>query len=247
MKLCLAGLSCVYQSSRPILNEIPFMLESFYYFKDFQKPFIKSADLFLLDSGAFTFMNGAKGKVDWNEYLSKYINFINENDVQHFFELDIDVIVGYEKVKQMRARLESETGKKSIPVWHKSRGIDEYKRLVNDYDYIAIGGFVVKHITRNEYPLIKRLVKYAYDRGIKVHALGFTPQNVNEYAFYSCDSTSWGGARRFGKLTRFDGKTIKDITPKNMGCKKDKMQEIERLVLREWIKYQKYLNRSCRY
>jgi hypothetical protein len=245
MKLCLAGTSGVYSGTRPMLTEIPYVLESFFYFCNFQKPLIISADLFLLDSGAFTFMNGAKGSVNWNGYIDKYIDFINENDVQHYFELDIDAIVGYEEVKRIRAKIEAETGKKSIPVWHKSRGIDEFKRLVNDYDYIAIGGFAIKHIARNEYPIIRRMVQYAYDRGVKVHGLGFTPKDVTKYKFYSVDSTTWLSCRRFGSLFKFDGSQMKMITPKNHGTRRDRQSEIEIITIKEWIKYQKYLNRSC--
>ena len=29
--------------------------------------------------------------VDWDGYLSRYIDFINRHDVQHFFELDVDI------------------------------------------------------------------------------------------------------------------------------------------------------------
>lgn len=245
MKLCLAGTSGVYESTRPHLKQVPYLLESFYYFCPFQKPLIKSADLFLLDSGAFTFMNGAKGKVNWDDYINKYISFINENDVEHYFELDIDVIVGYEEVRRIRTKIERETGKKAIPVWHKSRGMDEFKRLVNDYDYIAIGGFAIKHIKRNEYPIIKRMVQYAYDNGVKVHGLGFTPKEVTQYKFYSVDSTTWLSCRRFGSLFKYDDGRMKMVTPKNHGTRKDKQREIELLTLKEWIKYQKYLSRSC--
>lgn len=245
MKLCLAGTSGVYESTRPYLNDVPYMLESFFYFCNFQKPLIKTADLFLLDSGAFTFMNGANGKVNWDEYISKYIAFINENDVEHYFELDIDAIVGYEEVKRIRARIESETGKKSIPVWHKSRGMDEFKRLVKDYDYIAIGGFAIKHIKQNEYPIIRKMVQYAYESGTKVHGLGFTPKEVTKYKFYSVDSTTWLSCRRFGSLFKYDNGQMRMVTPKNHGTRKDRQREIEVLTMKEWIKYQKYLNRSC--
>jgi hypothetical protein len=245
LKLCLAGTSGVYQETRPLVKEIPFLLESFYYFHEFQKPLIQSAELFLLDSGAFTFMNTVKGNVNWNKYIDSYIAFIKENGVKYYFELDIDVIVGYEEVKRIRAKIERETGIKSIPVWHKSRGIEEYKRLVNDYDYIAVGGFAIKTIKPNEYPLIKRMVHYAYNRGVKVHGLGFTPKNVTEYKFYSADSTTWLSCRKFGRIPMFNGEYIKTITPKNHGAKKERQKEIETFTIKEWIKYQKYLDRSC--
>lgn len=242
MKLCLAGTSGVYDTSRPLLKDIPYVLESFYYFKEFQKPLIQNADLFLLDSGAFTFMNTVKGNVNWNDYIDKYISFIKENGVKHYFELDIDAIVGYEEVKQIRAKIERETGVKSIPVWHKSRGIEEYKKLVNEYEYISIGGIVTKEISKQELPRIKKMVKYAYDRGVKVHGLGFTPKEVNQYKFYSVDSTTWLSCRRFGRLFRFDKTHMKTITPKNHGTKRDMQKQIELVTIKEWIKYQKYLN-----
>lgn len=198
----------------------------------------------MLDSGAFTFMNTVKGGINWDAYIRKYIDFINENDVKYYFELDIDKIVGYEKVKQIRRQLETETGKQCIPVWHKSRGINEYKKMLSEYEYIAIGGFAIKDIKPQEYPLIKRIVRYAYESGVKVHGLGYTHQDVLDYAFYSCDSSSWTTCNRFGKIYKFDGQKIVCINPKNTGTKRDKQQEIEAIVLKEWIKYQKYLSKD---
>ena len=74
---------------------------------------------------------------NFDEYLTRYINFINKYDIKYFFELDVDSIVGYEKVKQLRKRLENETGKKCIPVWHKSRGKEEYLKMCKKIDEIA--------------------------------------------------------------------------------------------------------------
>lgn len=43
-------------------------------------------DNFLLDSGAFSFMNGAKHtKEELLSYLDRYIKFINDNNVKYFF------------------------------------------------------------------------------------------------------------------------------------------------------------------
>ena len=75
---------------------------------------------FLLDSGAFSYMNGQKcTKESLLDYLEKYIKFINEYDVKYFFKLDVDTIYGIEFVEKMRQKLEKETGKQCIPVWHK--------------------------------------------------------------------------------------------------------------------------------
>lgn len=243
MKLCLAGLNSIRQGTYAVLKDIPFILESFYYIRDYQIPLIKSAELFLLDSGAFPFMSNSKKAVDWDEYLERYIAFINEHDVKYFFELDIDAVVGYERVKELRRKLENGTGKKSIPVWHKARGVDEFKKLCDDYDYIAIGGIVTKEITREEYPLMKKLVAYARKKRTRVHGLGFTEKDIEKYGFYSVDSTTWNMVSRFGKIYKFTGDRIVVVTPKGKKIDKSKYIEGEVHNIKEWIKYQNYLRR----
>lgn len=112
MRLCLAG---TFPAEKIVKEYRPeYVLESFFYIRPWQIEEIPKWKMFLLDSGAFTFMHGIEASskpVDWDGYLSRYIDFINRNDVQHFFELDVDSIVGYDAVKRMRARLEAETGK----------------------------------------------------------------------------------------------------------------------------------------
>ena len=162
MKICLAGCYAITNENKKIIKESKYILESFYYIKEWQIPYIKDFDLFLLDSGAFTFMsNTKKGKINWKEYIDKYIEFINKNDIKHFFELDIDVIVGYENVKKITKYIEEKTNKKCIPVWHKSRGIGEWERLTKEYDYVAIGGIVTKEIKPSEQKYFIPLLKIA--------------------------------------------------------------------------------------
>lgn len=243
MKLCIAGLNSIRQGTYAILKDVKYVLESYYYMRDYQIPLIKNADLFLLDSGAFTFMSNTKKQIDWYEYLNGYIDFINKYDVKYFFELDIDAVVGYDEVLKLRKILEEKTGKKCIPVWHKSRGIDEYKKICEEYEYIAIGGLASVNIKPSEYPILKKLATYAKNKGVKLHCLGFTPANVEEYGFYSIDSTSWNACSRFGSIYKFDGTRVKNISPKNKKVNKDKYIEAEVHNLKEWLKYQKYLDR----
>lgn len=240
MKVFLAATSD--KSFIPNITDSKYILESFYYFQDWQIPLIKKSEMFLLDSGAFTFMSGKKSN-DFDGYLTRYIKFKKNYDVKYFFELDIDSVVGYDEVKRLRERLEKETGKKCIPVWHKSRGIEEFKKIVNDYDYVAIGGIVTKEITRDEYPLLKKLCAYAKQNGTRVHGLGFTELNIAEYGFYSCDSTTWNMISRFGKIYRFTGERIVVATPKGKKIDKSKYIEGEVYNIKEWIKYQNYLRR----
>lgn len=206
---------------------------------------IVGVDNFLLDSGAFSYMSGAKcTKESLLEYLDRYIEFINKYDIKYFFELDVDTIFGIEFVEQMRNKLERETKKQCIPVWHKSRGVDYWKKMIANYKYVAIGGLVF-HVRKKEWPLIKKMVNYAYRKGIKVHGLGFTKtRELDDYKFYSVDSSSWlSSASRGQKLSYFNGAYIenKDV---EKGNKKANIIEMSKFNFKEWIKYQKYMDKK---
>lgn len=196
---------------------------------------------FLLDSGAFTLFSSKTLNVDFEKYLYSYIEFINKYDIQHFIELDIDVVVGYQKVLDYRNIIEKETGKKCVPVWHKSRSIDAYKEIVRDYDYICIGGLGNKEIKPNEYKKIKNMINYANHFNTKVHGLAFTRKDAYEYGFYSVDSSSWTMGERFGGLYKFEDNQLKSISkPKNTRGKRELLHANN---LRNWIQYQHHIDK----
>ena len=226
------------------LLEIPYLLESFYSLQNEKtlKRIIKhNKENFLLDSGAFTFMSGT-GKADFDEYLTKYIDFINKQDIKYFFELDVDSVVGYDKVKEYRKRLEKETGKKCIPVWHKSRGKEEFLKMCDEYDYVAIGGIVTKEITKDQYPFFTWFLNEAHKRGCKVHGLGFTAtKELHKYHFDTVDSTNWLSGGRFGQLHTFNGRYIESKSYKN---KRAVYKAIDSHNLKEWVKFQRYAEKN---
>lgn len=238
MKVFLAGTTLAIALGYEEAYEIPYVLESFAYFKEPQKKQIKNAKMFLLDSGAFTFMNSAKGgKVDFDSYLKKYINFIKENDIEYFFELDIDSITGYDKVKEYRRILEQKTGRRCIPVWHRSRGLNDFIQTAKEYDYMAIGGIAIKNITASEYRHFETLLNIAHHYGCKVHGLGFTNTKLlHKYKFDSVDSATWTSGGRFGQAFRFDGQRM--INTKYPEMKTVSYKILNRHNLREWIKFQ---------
>ena len=128
LNLYLAG-----TESRPHVHDIRkrdyYILETFFSINAKNKEIIRAwnKSKFLLDSGAFTFMNSShKANVDFFEYAERYADFINEMGITQFFELDIDSIVGYEKVKEIRKLIERRTNKQVIPVWHVSRGKEDF-------------------------------------------------------------------------------------------------------------------------
>ena len=246
MKLCLAGTCAISNKNQEIVKDSKYVLESFYYIKDWQVKNIHNFDLFLLDSGAFTFMSNASKKINWKEYIDKYIDFIKENNIQYFFELDIDKVIGYDKVKKYTKYIEKNVGRKCIPVWHRTRGLAEWKRLTREYDYVAIGGFAIKDIKRTEYKFIKELLKIAEENKCKVHGLGFTGlEEIKKYHFYSVDSTSWRSGNRFGILYVFKNNRLKQI-PRVEGkrLKSGKFYtKVEYWNFYQWIKFQNFADK----
>lgn len=218
----------------------PYILESFYYANEDTEKLIPFFGDFLLDSGAFTFMQSQKSAVDidWLEYIDRYASFIVRNNVEKFFELDIDAIVGYDKVLELRRVLEQKVGRPCIPVWHKSRGLESFLRMCDEYSYAAIGGIVAKEIKPESYKCFPKMISEAHKRGCKLHGLGFTSTKWLPIChFDSVDSTSWTVGNRYGYIYRFVGKDIKQIK-----CPKGKRLADARKVAfinySEWIKFQ---------
>lgn len=165
----------------------------------------------LIDSGAFTLQRGKK--VDFLEYSKQYAKFIKKYDTDKiigYFEMDIDTIVGYEEVLKLRHILE-DVSDKIIPVWHKNRGLDDFKEMCNNYDYVAITN---KSTDINSYNLtaLKAFVDYAHKHNTKIHGLGISSKRfLEKIPFDSVDSTSFLLPLRFARLNngkRLDSKFV---------------------------------------
>ena len=227
----------------PIIREHhPFILESFFYADADTERLIPYYGDFLLDSGAFTFMQGKGGSPNWDEYVERYADFINRNKVEKYFELDIDSVVGYDRVKEIRRKLERLTNRPSIPVWHNNRGKEEFIRCAQEYSLVAIGGLVggKSEYGRQYWKYFPWFIQTAHKNGAKIHALGFTSlEGIQQYHFDSVDSTAWTTGNRFGYLYFFDGKTMqKRDVPKGHRIKDSRAAALHNYT--EWIKYQKW-------
>lgn len=202
-------------------------------------------DNFLLDSGAFSYMNGAKITLEqMGIYVDRYIAFIKKYNIKYYFEIDVDNIFGLKQVEEWTSKMEKEIGYKCIPVWHKGRGVAYWKRMCKDYKYIAIGGLVF-HVKKQEYDLIKKLVEYAYNHGVKVHGLGFTKTKIlPEYKFYSVDSASWTIAAARGQQIYLFDNSIMKVRGLEKNNRKVELSKLVAHNMKEWVKFQKYMDRS---
>jgi hypothetical protein len=218
------------------------ILESFYYADEWIEKMIPVFGKFLLDSGAFTMMmNSSKaGGVNWDEYVDRYADFIVRNKVERFFELDIDMLIGHDRVAALRRRLERKAGRPCIPVWHKFRGREAFIRMCDEYKYVAIGGIVSREIVPAEYRFFPWFINEAHRRKAKIHGLGFTALSLlPKYHFDSVDSTAWTTGNRFGAVYYFNGHTIKKRL-KGEGQRLKDSRAVAVNNFNEWVKFQQY-------
>ena len=222
------------------IDSYKYNLMSFYYIKkeEIFKEIIKKSELVLIDSGAHSFQKGKK--VDWVEYTKKYAEWIKENDcdkILGYFEMDVDNIIGYENVLELRKILESVTDK-IIPVWHKNRGIEEFKKMCKDYQgrIIAITGFKNEDIQDHQYMMF---LKYAKKYNCKVHCLGMTRKKIlDEVPFDFVDSSSWKQQAIYGRVGK--NKVTKEYSKVNrknvmLHCYLDGM-EMQEKYYKKWQK-----------
>ena len=199
---------------------------------------------FLCDSGAFTYRqkNKALSLEMFDAYVDSYIEFINEYDIQHFFEMDIDNIVGLEKVEEYRRRIEKRTGKQSIPVWHSNRGWKYFERMCDEYNYVSIGGIAKNPNGKALEKVFPWFIEYAHKTGTQIHGLGYTDtKKLKQYPFDSVDSTSWGSGSRYG--VSFEYRAEGMVGKKNIY--KDKRidgQMLDIHNLKVWTQYAKSLD-----
>jgi len=209
----------------------------------FQK-FREKAKIVMLDSGAFTFIH-SKRNVSVSEldaYVEEYTKFIVDNDVQLFFEMDVDLITGYERVLEYRKFIEKVTRKKTIPVWHRTRGKEEWERLLNSgYKIVAIGGLAIKTINlRKELPYLNAMVKQAHEKGVLVHGLGTAAFTLlRKMLFDSVDASTWIINVYYGALLKVDipNGTLKRITSRTFGLEhaKPNKEKIADHAMRRWL------------
>lgn len=156
----------------------------------------KDSVRFVLDSGAFTAWKAGK-PIE----LDDYCRFLEGLPVTpwRYFLLDV---IGDPHATMRNYETMLKRGFKPMPIF--TRGEDP--SVLDDYyktsDVVGIGGLVGTSRNRG---FVNGIMKRVGDR--KVHWLGFTvPEFVLHYRPYMCDSSSFDGPLRFGKLSLYLGR-----------------------------------------
>lgn len=251
MKIFLAGIGYIFNSPEIIYKYKPaYVLQSFWYLRNFSQreelmKYYLSDDckMFLLDSGAFTFMNSNKNE-DIKAYLDSYIEFINKYDIKYFFELDLYTIIGIEETYKMTKYLEIKTGKKSIPVFHKCLGLKRFREMCQNYNYVAIGasGLTQECKWVNDPRLLNKMIEIAHSYGTKIHGLGYTRMsNLNDtkVKFDTVDSSSVTSGSRFGTVYYLKNGRIYSKSVKKKGQRIKNLAIIDSYNMGVWCTFQK--------
>ena len=202
------------------LGKLPFKLKwnltSYYYARDNSTKGRKAqivrdnSELMLVDSGAHSFQKGVKHKItaDWEQYTRQYAQWIRDFDrpnVLGYFEMDIDSVIGYERVLELRKILHEATDK-VVPVWHKNRGVAEFDAMCKEYagKIVAVSGFRNEDISDEQYLMF---LKHAKKFNCRLHALGMCRPNViDKVPFDYTDTSSWGQGTVFAYIYMESGK-----------------------------------------
>ena len=158
-----------------------------------------------LDSGAFTAFT--QGKII---NIDDYARMIKESKALNYANLD--VIGDYKATSKNQDYLESK-GLSPIATFHTNSPIEELEKMLDKYEYIALGGLVPLAMQKKK--LIAWL-DYCYSRItkrkklVKTHLFGMNSLSIWErYPCYSADATSWVSGSKFRRIIFFNGKRFK--------------------------------------
>ena len=116
--------------------------------------------------------------------------------------------------------------------------------MVDEYDYVAIGGFANSdEINKKDYKYLFWFLNEAHKKNCKVHALGFTGlKDLEIFPFDSVDSTSWLYGNLSGTVLDFKKDKMEKIkAPKGMRLKDYKQVASQNFYA--WVKYSRYIEK----
>lgn len=245
MIIYLAGIETYYSYFKTIPDGV-YNLCTFWYYNNKKLTDLAFNKDQILDSGAFSAINDKTGKYknfDWDLYCKKYIQFIKDTERKLFFELDIDCVVGLEKVEYYRKQIEDAIGIPPIVCWHANRGADYWIKSCEDYPYVALGTTMAsnagKKIRANP-EILHWFINHAHKNKAKIHGLGFTNiEKLKKLRFNSVDSTSWISGQKFGVIHKWDGEKMHQLKRGNNQVMINPHLRLKH-NFNEWVKFQKY-------
>jgi len=153
---------------------------------------------FILDSGAFSAWKSGK-----NVTLDGYCKFVESLPFAPLFYFTLDVIgdpiATMRNYHEMRRR-----GFSPVPVFTPGAPIEHLEEYYETSEILGCGGLTNK-VGQESLQYLQRIVRAS--KGRKMHLLGYTkPQLVKHFKPFSCDSSSWCRAQRYGHMDVYLGR-----------------------------------------
>ena len=186
------------------------ILLSYHYYKDtdldalFEKYFTPPYPEVFADSGAFSAASqGAQIDIaDYAAWVKRWAHLLTTY-------ANLDVIGDADATDRNQKTLE-DLGLAPLPVFHTGSDMGHLKKLVERYQYIALGGMVpFMRFPKRIMPWLIKCFKLAQGRAV-FHGFGATSWTVvKALPWYSVDSSSWGTGFRYGQVPVFDARAGK--------------------------------------
>jgi hypothetical protein len=162
----------------------------------------------IIDSGLFTLMFGSESQSNItegfiDEWQNLYINFINKTPFKNasFVECDVQKKISPEYAWEKREEMKRLVNRgEIINVYHLEDGNPDKLIHYSDYIAISIPELRLNVSNKERYDITKYIATKAMSKGKKVHLLGCTEKKyLKDFSYcYSCDSTAWQSAFRYG-------------------------------------------------
>ena len=169
----------------------------------------KYSDISLfIDSGAFTYMSDPKYEnytiEQWEKQIQQYLKWAERNK-DHIFaiaDLDLQYIVGYEKVYEWRKKyFEPFMLRTGIPVcfMYHEEGLEQWEYMCKRYPYVGMSLRVDGVLDEN---LFRDMFRTAEKYNTLVQGMASTQtQLLTRLPFYTVDSTTWNVGLKYGEIS----------------------------------------------
>lgn len=229
MKVYLAGADFVLHSWHYIPREEASLFGTFFTAEYANKLLEKTSakirpGLITIDSGTFTFLHSSgiscvSGKSKTNlpqidAYVQNYFDWVEKvyDRIDYFVELDVQEIVGLDKVKKWREEWKRRgLYDKCITCYHSVDTWRDFEEMIDTSQsrYVALEGAKGRSF---RLPL-KKCIKYCYERDVKVHGFAMTNSTILEDCpFYSVDSSTWSMGVRYGAVQMFKNGKLRSFS-----------------------------------
>lgn len=164
----------------------------------------------LVDSGAFTAYKTGR-RITVGEYASWLEQWRGAWDYAITLDVIGDPATSRRQTRKLHAR-----GLPVVPVFTVGDTIDEFRAMVRDSGYVAVGGLVGIKANSAKIARLRLLQRRAEELGGGIHALGIgSMPTLRAARCYTADASTAASVAQYGMVAFYDGRLIRQVMPSN--------------------------------